>query len=193
MSKRKGVPVSKKELVKPVVSDERALFSIKVAEVVSARIVNPRTGGESEFYRLNFPDWVNIVAVTKDDEIVFIRQYRFGSGGIELEIPGGAVEQGESPLAAGERELLEETGYAGKNSRIIGYVRPNPAIQGNRCYTLLVEGAEKVSSQDMEDMEDIEVLRRPRGAIEKLIHTGEIRHGLVLNALMFYEKNARKA
>ncbi len=182
----------KRRLAKPVICDERRLFSIKVAEVVSARIVNPRTGTESEFYRLDFPDWVNIVAVTAEDEVVFIRQYRFGSGGIELEIPGGAVEKGESPLAAGERELLEETGYAGKNSRILGFVRPNPAIQGNRCYTLLVEGAEKVSSQDMDDMEDIEVMRRSWAGVEELIISGDIRHGLVLNALMLYEKTARK-
>jgi len=184
--------VSRGKLTQPVIFDERRLLSIKVAEVVSARVVNHRTGKESEFYRLDFPEWVNVVAVTAEDEIVFIRQYRFGSGSIELEIPGGAVEKGESPLAAGERELLEETGYAGKNSRILGYVLPNPAIQGNRCYTILVEDAEKVSPQEMEDMEDIEVARIPWAGIEELVTSGEIRHGLVLNALMLYEKSARK-
>jgi len=192
MSKPTGVPVSRGKLTQPVIFDERRLLSIKVAEVVSARVVNHRTGKESEFYRLDFPEWVNVVAVTAEDEIVFIRQYRFGSGSIELEIPGGAVEKGESPLAAGERELLEETGYAGKNSRILGYVLPNPAIQGNRCYTILVEDAEKVSPQEMEDMEDIEVARIPWAGIEELVTSGEIRHGLVLNALMLYEKSARK-
>jgi 8-oxo-dGTP pyrophosphatase MutT (NUDIX family) len=66
-----------------------------------------------DFYRLDFSTWVNIVAVTKKQEIVFIQQYRFGSGQIEVEIPGGAVEPGEDPLGAGIRELLEETGYSG--------------------------------------------------------------------------------
>ena len=71
---------------------------------------------EKDFYKFEFPSWVNIVATTNNSEILLIRQYRFGTGQVELEIPGGAVNEGEPPLEAGLRELLEETGYAGDPS-----------------------------------------------------------------------------
>jgi 8-oxo-dGTP pyrophosphatase MutT (NUDIX family) len=103
-----------------------------------------------------------------------------------VEIPGGSVNEGEDPLEAGLRELLEETGYAGENCRIIGKVCPNPAIQNNSCYTVLVENARRVAEPAQDDMEDIEVLTLPQDAVHKLVADGTISHGLVLNALMFF-------
>lgn len=168
--------------------DERLLLKTRICDVVSARVENLRTGRDGEFVRFDFPHWVNIVAITKDEEIVIIRQHRFGSEQVEIEIPGGAVEEGEPPLEAGRRELLEETGFAGKNGRIIGKVCPNPAIQKNWCYTVLFEEAEKVADQNMDDMEDIEVDLLPLKEMYQLIDEGRITHGLVLNAIMFYDR-----
>ncbi|MBU1567509.1 MAG: NUDIX hydrolase [Proteobacteria bacterium] len=70
------------------------------------------------FYRLDFPSWVNVIAATGNGELILIRQYRFGTNRVEIEIPRGAVNVGEIPTAAGLRELLEETGYSGKNRRL---------------------------------------------------------------------------
>lgn len=169
------------------ISDEQILLHTRVGNVESATVENLRTGREARFYRFSFNDWVNIIALTNDLQIIMIRQFRFGSQQVELEIPGGAIEKGELPLAAGLRELLEETGYAGKNGRIIGKVNPNPALQDNWCYTVLVEGVERVAEQQMDEMEDIEVITTPFSEIATLISEGHITHGLVLNALMFYE------
>jgi len=145
-----------------------------------------RTGIEKDFFKLDFPSWVNIVACTKEKKVILIRQYRFGTDRIELEIPGGAVNDGEPPLEAGLRELLEETGYAGENGRIIGKVCPNPAIQDNFCYTVLVENVKKIVEPTLDEMEDIDILTLSEDDALACIKDGTINHGLVLNALMFY-------
>lgn len=155
-------------------------------DVLASEVICKRSGVSRNFYRLGLTPWVNIVAITPEEHIVCIRQYRFGSGQIELEIPGGAVEKGENPLDAGVRELQEETGYTGENARIIGKVCPNPAIQDNLCYTVLVENAQKTGNQRPDDMEDIEVFTLSQVELAQHIQDGSINHGLVLNAIMFY-------
>jgi 8-oxo-dGTP pyrophosphatase MutT (NUDIX family) len=162
------------------------LITTPVMKLLTSRVHCGRTGIEKDFFKLDFPPWVNIVACTSKNELVLIRQYRFGTDRIEMEIPGGAVNDGEPPLEAGLRELLEETGYAGENGRIIGKVCPNPAIQDNICYTVLVENVKKVAEPTLDDMEDIEVLTISENDAFALIKDGTINHGLVLNALMFY-------
>ncbi len=160
--------------------------------MVASKVRCERTGKSQDFYKFEFPSWVNVVATTAKSEMVLIRQYRFGTDQVELEIPGGAVNIGEDPLAAGLRELLEETGYNGENGRIIGRVCPNPAIQNNFCYTVLVENVRLMAEPKQDDMEDIEVLTLPREMVESLIADGSINHGLVLNGLMFFAMEMKK-
>jgi len=168
------------------VKNPRIILSTPVMNVLTSEVVCKRNGKTKDFHRLDFSSWVNIVAVTAHQEIVFIRQYRFGSGQIEVEIPGGAVEKDEDPLVGGLRELLEETGYSGDNGRIIGKVCPNPAIQDNFCYTVLVENVTKTAEPHLDDMEDIEVFTIKCAELPELMRNGSIEHGLVLNALTFY-------
>ncbi len=168
------------------VTNPRIILSTPVMNVLTSEVVCKRNGKAKDFHRLDFSSWVNIVAVTTDQEIVFIRQYRFGSGQLEVEIPGGAVEKGEDPLVGGLRELLEETGYSGENGKIIGKVCPNPAIQDNFCYTVLVENVRKTAEPNLDDMEDIEVFTIKCEELPELMRNGSIQHGLVLNALTFY-------
>ena len=168
------------------VTPPRILLSTPVMNVLTSEVVCKRNGKTKDFHRLDFSSWVNIVAVTEQQEIVFIRQYRFGSGQLEVEIPGGAVEKDEDPLMGGLRELLEETGYSGENGRIIGKVCPNPAIQDNYCYTVLVENVKKTAEPHLDDMEDIEVFTIKSEDLPELMRNGSIEHGLVLNALTFY-------
>lgn len=164
----------------------RSLITTPVMNLLTSRVHCARTGIEKDFFKLDFPSWVNIVACTKEKKIILIRQYRFGTDRIELEIPGGAVNDGEPPLEAGLRELLEETGYAGEHGRIIGKVCPNPAIQDNFCYTVLVENVKKIAEPTLDEMEDIDIWTLSEDDTLALIKDGTINHGLVLNALMFY-------
>lgn len=84
----------------------RTLFTTSIMQVVASKVRCERTGKSQDFYKFAFPSWVNVVATTASGELVLIRQYRFGTDRVELEIPGGAINDGEDPLAAGLRELL---------------------------------------------------------------------------------------
>ena len=113
--------------------------------------VNPSKHGT--FVYLDTGDWVNVIALTADEQVVLVEQYRHGLRRVTLEIPGGMVDGDEGPLAAGQRELREETGYAGQGARLIGRVSPNPAILTNWCHTLLVTEVERVGDPDPEGTE----------------------------------------
>ncbi len=173
-----------------LIYEYKTLLHTRLCDFVSAKVQSKRTGKNSEFFRFDFTDWVNVVALTKEKHIVIIKQFRFGTERIEIEIPGGAIEKGEDPLTAGLRELLEETGYSGKSGRVIGKVCPNPAIQNNWCYTVLIEGVTKVAEQNMDEMEDIEVNLISLEEMDSLIKNGSISHGLVLNAMMMFANNS---
>lgn len=168
------------------VHPDRIVLETPVVTVKSGPVVCKRSGKKKDLYLFDFPDWVNVVALTRNKEILLIRQYRYGSRRMELEIPGGMMNPGEQPIEAGCRELLEETGFAGKNPQLIGRVCPNPALQRNYCHTVLVEDAERVSEPSFDDMEDIEWMLEPEHQVFQRIKDGSIDHGLVLNALMFY-------
>lgn len=168
------------------VHPDRVVLETPVVTINAGPVVCKRSGRKKEFYLFDFPDWVNIIALTPERKIVLIRQFRYGSNRMEVEIPGGMINDNEQPIQAGCRELLEETGYAGKNARIIGKVCPNPAIQRNYCHTVLVEDAVRVADPSFDDMEDIECILQSEREVRQRIISGEIDHGLVLNALMFY-------
>jgi len=164
----------------------KPLHDYRIFRTRSDTRVSPRTGKEHEFYVLESPDWVNIVAVTDSQEIVLINQFRHGISGSVLEIPGGMIDEGEAPILSAERELLEETGYAANEFIEIGRVHPNPALFDNICYTFLAKSAKKIREPEFEGTEDIETILYPSKDIMELIQKGEISHSLVLNALFFY-------
>src|SRR5262245_49029925 len=118
----------------------RCLGDFRVFTLRADQKLSPRTGQTLEVYVLDSTNWVNVVAITPDQQLVLVEQYRHGTGTIELEIPGGVMDKDDaSPVATAVRELREETGYEGENAQIIGQVFPNPAIMSNTCYTVLVE------------------------------------------------------
>ncbi|MEC9073376.1 MAG: NUDIX hydrolase, partial [Myxococcota bacterium] len=141
---------------------------------------SPRTGEVGRFQVLNCAPWVNVVALTDADEVVLIRQFRHGTAEVTVEIPGGLVDPGEEPERAAERELLEETGFAGAFPVQLGSVEPNPAIQDNICTTWLIRDARWVATPRPDDMEQIEVMLLPRSEVDGWIRSGKIRHALVV-------------
>lgn len=166
---------------------ERTLVSTRVLDLKSEHYRHPVRGTQKDFVVIHAPDWVNVVAVTPDMRIILVRQFRFGSSALSLEIPGGVIEKGEDPVAAGIRELSEETGYGGGKVRLLGSVFPNPAIQDNRCHFVLVQGAVPTSPVNWDDDEEIQVSTVPVAEALALARSGGITHSLSVAALMFYE------
>lgn len=167
-------------------SRKNEIFRTKIFAVCSERFQCARTGAEIDFITLSSYNWVNVIARTEEGKFLLIRQFRPGTMQEEIEIPGGCIDPSDpSPEHAAARELLEETGYVGENPRIIGKVSPNPAIQGNLCFTVLIDNVKKVSEPLLEDTECIETEEVAVEEIRKMISDGEVRHGLVLNALFF--------
>lgn len=143
---------------------------------------DPRTGAERPRVIVEAPEWVNIIPITLGDEVVLIRQFRFGAWSQTLEIPGGMVDPGEDPKAAAVRELEEETGYVPGRVIALGGVHPNPAFMTNRCHSFLALGCDQTGTVATDADEDIQLALEPRGKVPELIRSGAITHSLVLCA-----------
>ncbi|MFH1278803.1 MAG: NUDIX hydrolase [Candidatus Eisenbacteria bacterium] len=155
------------------------------------RSVSPETGFEKEWTVLESNDWVNVVPVTPEGEIVLIRQYRHGTGAYTIEIPGGGIDRADRDGAeAAGRELGEETGYEAERLVHIGTVEPNPAFQTNRCFTYLAENAVLRGPQRLDPGEEIEVFRVREAEVWRMIREGEIAHALVVAAFYWYAVRA---
>lgn len=165
---------------------EKVLTATRIFDLRSAVYRHPVRQTEKEFYVVHSPDWVNVLALTTDFHLVLVNQFRFGVDTFSLEIPGGILDAGEDPVAAGLRELREETGYMGTDARILGSVHPNPAIQSNRCHLVLVENVKRSADLDWDEDEEIEVLTAPVDEVYQWAGTGKITHSLVLDALLFF-------
>lgn len=144
--------------------------------------LNPRGGGEHNFYCIEAVDWINIIPLTSQGEVVMIEQYRHGANEVTLEIPGGMIDEGERAEAAAARELLEETGYAASEVRLLGRTRPNPAIQNNWLYSFLARDC-RFKQEPVFDSSEWAVMRLvPLANIPSLIAGGAITHALVVAA-----------
>ena len=151
---------------------------------------SPRTGQSYPFIIFDTADWINIVPVTPEGNIVLIRQFRHGSGSIVWEIPGGMVDpEDKNPQAAAQRELLEETGYKPGSVQFLGVVQPNPAIQNNFCHTFLALDCCPFQEQKMDTAEDIEVREASWTEVKNMINEGLISHSLVLTAFFWYQRH----
>ncbi len=160
--------------------------SYRVFSVRTDLVRSPRTNLEHDFYIIESNDWVNIIPLTDDHQVVMVRQFRHGSREVTLEIPGGLVDEGDSPEEAASRELLEETGYQADEWIKIGEVNPNPAIFNNRCHTFVAREMKKVSDPSPDQTEDIETVLTPLVEIPKMVRNGTIDHAIVIAAFTHY-------
>ena len=171
---------------------QRSQLQTRVFDVLGRTYRHPTRTTEREFVVIQAPDWVNVVALTPDDHLVLVRQFRYGIDEFSLEIPGGVMDAAEDPVLAGLRELREETGYSGAPAKLLGVVHPNPAIQSNRCHFVFVENAVRSHELEWDPDEEIQITTQPVEEVLALAHSGGIVHGLVLNALMLFEPYWRR-
>ena len=143
---------------------------------------SPTGGGEHTFMRLDTPDWVNVIAVTREGGMLLVEQYRHGTDAVTLEIPGGMVDAGESAAKAAARELEEETGFWTEQLSLLGSVEPNPAFLSNTCWTYLALGCTQRGHAEPDPTEEIAVRQCSLAEFTSLIENGTIRHALVIAA-----------
>lgn len=145
---------------------------------------SPHTGRAHDFTRLECPDWVHVIAITANDELLVVEQFRHGIDASTLEGVGGVCEPGEDPEAAARRELLEETGHQGSTWVSLGWCTPNPAVQDNRCHFYLALECVPVAELDLDPSEELRVWAMPWAEWEAKLRGGSIHHALVLAAFL---------
>jgi ADP-ribose pyrophosphatase len=166
----------------------RLIGDFRIFQLRSDVKISPRTGQEHDFFILDSVNWVNVIAVTPDQQLVMVEQYRHGSNTVELEIPGGLMDAGETdPVATGVRELREETGYEGARARLLGRIRSNPAILSNVTYTVLIENCRLQHGVEFDSGEDLITRLVPIAEIPKLVADEKISHSLVVVALYHFD------
>ena len=127
-----------------------------------------------EYYVLEYPDWVNVIAITEGGEIIMERQYRHAAGKNAFEIPCGVIEKAEDPLDAAKRELQEETGYGEGQWSLLMEGYPNPGCMSNRCFSFLATGVKNISGQSLDATEDLSVHLLSKDYVRELLEDGEI-------------------
>lgn len=143
-----------------------------------------------EFYVLEYPEWVNVIAITTDGKFVMERQYRYAADSTNYEIPCGVMEQGETPLEAAMRELKEETGYGGGQWRELMCISANPTSMTNMTHCFVATGVEKVSDQHLDDTEELEVHLLSQDEVQALLRNNEMIQSLMIAPLLRFFMDA---
>ena len=145
-----------------------------------------RDGRHIQGFVLEFHDWVTVLALTKQNEVVMIRQYRHGAQQVIEELPGGMIDpEDRDPLEGARRELLEETGYTSERFVLVGKVSPNPAIQNNTIYSYLALDAEQAGAQSLDETEEIEVLLKPLDEVVRMAQNSQLLQAMQVATVFF--------
>lgn len=151
-----------------------------------------------QYFVMSFPDWVNILPVTKEGELILVKQYRHASQKIHLEVPGGSMDPRlqESPEMGARREMLEETGYDSKEIIHLGSHYPNPALQTNQMHTYIALNCEKTKAQALDPYEDLELYFCSIEKLREHLAKGDINHSVMIASvamcLNYFDRNSKK-
>jgi 8-oxo-dGTP pyrophosphatase MutT (NUDIX family) len=169
---------------------EKTLLSSPIMDLIERRCHSSEDSERKfKFYLLKSNDWCNIIPITEDGKVVMVKQYRIGISGHTLEIPGGVIDsEDQNHQVAAIRELQEETGYAPLPEAKcvdLGWSFPNPAIMNNRCHSYAIGPVRRISDQNLDAGEMIEIVEVPISEIPDRIIRGEINHALMLITFFF--------
>ncbi len=145
-----------------------------------------------EYYVLEYPTWINVTAVTKDGQMVLVRQYRHGLGRTNFEIVAGCMEENEQPIDAAKRELMEETGFGGGEWQEIMVISQNPSTSTNLTHCFLATGVERLGTQHLDATEDIEVYLFSQDEVRQMLERGDFVQALMVAPLWKYFSTLRK-
>ena len=158
---------------------ECTLAVTNIFKLVQRDMVLSSEQHRASFSVLKVPDWINVIAFTKDQKVILVEQYRYGIQAPTLELPGGVCDPGEYPLETSNRELLEENGYVSEEWVSLGKVSSNPAMQDNYTHSFLALNCEKVAEQKLDGNERIHVHLMPEAQFLDNVESGVIHHSLV--------------
>lgn len=144
-----------------------------------------------EYYVLEYPTWVNVIALTKERKIILERQYRHALGVVSTEIVAGCVEEGEPPIEGAQRELQEETGYTGGKWTELMTISPNPSTMTNLCHCFLAEGVERTTKQHWDATEDLEVFLKNEEEVFAMLQQGVFLQAMMVAPLWKYFASRR--
>lgn len=139
-----------------------------------------------EFYILEYPDWVNVIAITKEGDFVMVEQYRHGLNDIYTELVAGVIEKGEDPMEAAKRELLEESGYGEGDWELLTVISQNPSTTNNLTHCFLAKNVELISTQHLDDTEDIAVVLLTEKEVKELLFSDKVKQSLMAAPLWKY-------
>ena len=166
-----------------VTTRENVEYTTNIFKVLSREMEIPSEGHNGVFSILDCPEWVNVIALAQNGDIILVEQYRFGIEQPSLELPGGICDPGEDILETAKRELLEETGYSSDEWISLGKVAANPAMQNNYNHTYLAKGCIKTEEQDLDESERIHVHTMELVKFLDMVGRGEVTHSLMVAAI----------
>ncbi|HEY5771527.1 MAG TPA: NUDIX hydrolase [Chitinophagaceae bacterium] len=150
-----------------------------ICEAPSGKIINP-------YYVYEFPEWATAFALTEDNKVIMVRQYRHSLGEVIIELPGGCVDDTDKDLqTAIARELLEETGYTFASYESLGKISPNPSTNTNWMHMFLARGGKKVSEQKLDHNEEIIVELYSIDELKSLLKKNEIVQAMHVTCILY--------
>ena len=159
---------------------------LKLFRVRFDQMQNPRNEAVEDMIILEAEDSANVVALTPEKEILFVRQYRFGIGEHTIELPGGIVDAGEIPMKGAQRELQEETGYTGSQWFYLGKIPSNPVFMDSWIHHWMVQNVELKMEQKLDSGEDVSIVKMPVEEVRQKLQTGFFQHPHTVTALVLF-------
>jgi NUDIX domain. len=142
-----------------------------------------------DFYVLDTPDWVNVIAITSEGLFLIEEQYRHGIQRVCFELCAGMVDGGETPIEAAKRELLEETGYSGGNWIEYGMSVPNASGSTTKCFHFIAKDVVCKYIPKPEQTEDIRIHLLTEEELKRIMLDGSIAEAVMLAPLWRFFSN----